>query len=100
MSEVRSASSAGPGTAIALAEPNANRARLGERPGERRVAATLAKAAGEGTCWWNEKATEAACCPRDPGRARRYLVTVTPGMTTPENPAPGPPGIPAARRRS
>ena len=85
-----SASSPGPGRARAaacscsLAGPARVKARaIGA------VAAGSAKAAGDGTCWRNEKATEAACRPAGSSAGSSRRVTWTPGISTSEIPAPG-----------
>src|SRR5580704_1771983 len=83
-------SSPGPGRASAAAcsRNAAGRATVKERA-IGAVAAGSAFANGDGTCWWNENATDGAETPAgsDAGWSRR--VTRTPGISTSEIPAPG-----------
>src|SRR5215472_3888466 len=58
----------------------------------RGYAVRSARLAGGGTCRWKEKAATAARLPAWSSGTELYLVTVTPGMSMPTNPAPGPPG--------
>ena len=57
------------------------------------VPAGSAKVTGDGTCWWKEKLTDAARWPAGSSAGCSSLLTRTPGMSTSDIPAPGPPGV-------
>src|SRR5579859_2044761 len=89
-SEESNASSPAPGSASAVAwTPNAAGLATVKERAIGAVAAGSAAVNGDGTCWWNENATDGAEAPAgsDAGWSRR--VTVTPGISTSEMPAPG-----------
>ena len=53
------------------------------------VAAGSARADGDGTCWWKEKAADAAWLPAGSWAGWSRRVTRTPGISTSDMPAPG-----------
>ena len=89
-----SASSAGPGRASAEAcgRRVAGPARVNVRASGA-VAAGSASANGDGTCWWKEKADDAACLPAGSSAGWSRRVTRTPGISTSDIPAPGYPRL-------
>ena len=89
-----SASRPAPGTAsaVALSRRPAGWGRVNVRA-IGAVPAGSAKVTGDGTCWWKEKLTDAARWPAGSSAGCSSLLTRTPGMSTSDIPAPGPPGV-------